>query len=96
MTNPTAIVKRCALCNEQKNLNHFFIAKSRRDGRQSYCKICVGEYGKIKSQICRERRDAEIEAFKSELKTIFSERLNHKIAIAPFLGQIRLRDVLRA
>ena len=49
--------KRCTKCGEIKPFNKFSKNKRGKDGYQSYCKSCVGEYWKEhKTEIIAQRR----------------------------------------
>lgn len=36
----TSLMKICSRCNTQKGLEHFYIQKKAKGGRQAYCKLC--------------------------------------------------------
>ncbi len=38
--------KHCPKCKEFKRLSEFYVDKSRKDGRTSWCKICRGKHAK--------------------------------------------------
>jgi hypothetical protein len=46
----TKETKKCGKCGEVKGLECFSKDKSRRDGLQCYCKVCVGEYDRKRYQ----------------------------------------------
>ena len=37
-------MKTCSRCNVRKPLGEYYRCAARMDGRQSYCKACIGEY----------------------------------------------------
>ena len=44
--NPPTGVKVCANCKEQKELIYFYVDRTKKDGRKTYCKQCSNEQKK--------------------------------------------------
>lgn len=68
-------MKKCTKCKQQKSFSEFYSNKTTKDGKQSYCKICLKESVR-KDYINNNRKDIFEKRNKSkklELKRILDE-----------------------
>lgn len=66
--------KRCANCKKNRLVKFFYRSSKSRDGRQSWCKTCVYEYDKSRSQL-PERKEA---MRKASFKKHHGSRVSYK------------------
>ncbi len=57
-------IKVCSKCKQEKSFNDFAIARDKKDGKSSQCRICSRERGRNWREKCRSRPDIKIPATK--------------------------------